>query len=227
VNLLAGPAKASALETTINQAVDRLRCWLPQGFEVVAAPCRLDWPIPAGERDCVRAAVDTRRADFITGRWCARQALQRLGLSPLELPIGVRGAPQWPGGVVGSISHDQGYCVAAVGHCAEFQNMGLDWFARGNANKLLSMASLVLSDEPGERLLLVDNAAQHLPRLFCTKEAVVKAVSGAAGRYLDMQDIRVRSSGESFIACIASPQMSVHGWCSDLPGGIISLAIYK
>ena len=55
---------------------------------------------PEEEAVLVRA-VDKRRREFTTARACARAALATLGLPPAPIVPGLRGAPQWPPGVVG------------------------------------------------------------------------------------------------------------------------------
>src|ERR1700761_3617241 len=59
-------------------------------------------------------AVEKRRREFAAGRGCARRALAALGLPPAPLLPGEGGAPRWPDGVVGSITHCAGYAAAAV-----------------------------------------------------------------------------------------------------------------
>ena len=66
------------------------------------------------EEAAIARAVPTRRREFATGRWCARRALHDLGLPPAPIIPGERGAPGWPPGVVGTITHCPGYRGAAV-----------------------------------------------------------------------------------------------------------------
>jgi 4'-phosphopantetheinyl transferase EntD len=66
------------------------------------------------ERDCVQTARSPRRADYNTGRLCARSALDYLGMGRTVIPTGLRGMPLWPQGVSGSISHAAGFWCAAV-----------------------------------------------------------------------------------------------------------------
>jgi len=63
------------------------------------------------EEAVIANAVDKRRREFATARACARAALAKLGLPPVPIVPGFRGAPQWPSGVVGSITHCAGYCA--------------------------------------------------------------------------------------------------------------------
>ena len=71
-------------------------------------------------------ATGKRRGEFATGRACARDALARLGRPPVAILPGDRGAPGWPPGIVGSITHCAGYRAAAVGPAADVLAIGLD-----------------------------------------------------------------------------------------------------
>ena len=66
------------------------------------------------EASALATAVEKRRREFATGRACARRALDDLGIAPSAILPGERGAPQWPPGIVGSITHCAGYRAAAV-----------------------------------------------------------------------------------------------------------------
>src|SRR5688500_16527321 len=70
-------------------------------------------PLPE-ERNLVARAVEPRRREFGTTRACARTALGRLGVDPVPIPRGPGGAPRWPAGIVGSLTHCAGYRAAAV-----------------------------------------------------------------------------------------------------------------
>ncbi|MXM68985.1 hypothetical protein GR925_37740 [Streptomyces sp. HUCO-GS316] len=60
-------------------------------------------------------AVDGRPREFATGRACARRALEALGVAePGPVLREPGGAPWWPPGVRGSITHCPGYRAAAV-----------------------------------------------------------------------------------------------------------------
>ena len=67
----------------------------------------------------VGQAVDTHRRKPATGRLCARTALAKLGASSVPIPSGRRGAPDWPSGVVGSITHCAGYRAATAARARE------------------------------------------------------------------------------------------------------------
>src|SRR5260370_38715827 len=78
------------------------------------------------EAAVVEHAVDKRRREFTTGRVCARRALLNLGRPAAPLLPGAHGEPQWPAGVVGSITHRQGYPAAGVGEVAPVASLRTD-----------------------------------------------------------------------------------------------------
>jgi len=78
------------------------------------------------EERVVAKAVDKRRREFGTARACARAALAKLGLPAAPILPGPRGAPQWPAGVVGSITHCEGYRACAVARGRDVLALGLD-----------------------------------------------------------------------------------------------------
>jgi hypothetical protein len=78
------------------------------------------------EEAVISNAVDKRRNEFATARACARDALAKLGMPPVPIVPGLRGAPQWPPGVVGSITHCAGYRASAVARDRDVVTVGLD-----------------------------------------------------------------------------------------------------
>ena len=70
------------------------------------------------EEKVIAHAVAARRRDYATVRSCARACLERLGYPPVPILPGVGGAPTWPAGVQGSMTHCAGYAAAAVGPAA-------------------------------------------------------------------------------------------------------------
>jgi enterobactin synthetase component D / holo-[acyl-carrier protein] synthase len=155
---------------------------------------------PAGElfpeeETLVARAVDKRRREFAAGRDCARRALSALGVRPAPLLPGYRGAPQWPDGIAGSITHCPGYCAAAVASTSDVLTIGLDAEPSG----ALPGGVLELVSLPAERARLRDLAAEipgtHWDRLlFCAKEAVYKAWFPLTGRWLGFEDADITIS---------------------------------
>jgi 4'-phosphopantetheinyl transferase EntD len=74
----------------------------------------------------VVATIPKRRAEFATGRACARRALAGLGVPAGPLLSDGHRAPIWPPGIVGSITHTDGYCAVVVARTEDARGVGLD-----------------------------------------------------------------------------------------------------
>jgi len=86
----------------------------------------LDSTLFAQEQASVERAVEKRRREFTTARACAHRALARLDLAVQPVLTGEHGEPLWPDGVVGSITHCQGYRACALAHAIDLSAIGID-----------------------------------------------------------------------------------------------------
>ncbi|MEU0527143.1 4'-phosphopantetheinyl transferase family protein [Streptomyces niveus] len=140
----------------------------------------------------VKSAVAQRRGEFTTARHCARQALTRLGAPAGAILTGERGAPMWPEGVVGSITHCVGYRAAVVARPAHVVSIGVD------AEPALPLPEGVLEAValPDEQIavkeLLVTAPGVAWDRLlFSAKESVYKAWFPLTRRFLEFEEARL------------------------------------
>jgi 4'-phosphopantetheinyl transferase EntD len=141
------------------------------------------------ERLATARATEWRRREFATARACARTALARLGLPAVTVPPGPHGAPQWPAGVTGSITHCAGYRAAAVALTRDVVSLGVD----AEPNEALpnhGMLELIALDE--ERVRLAELVGE-MPGicwdrlLFSAKESVYKTWFPLARRWLGFE----------------------------------------
>lgn len=142
------------------------------------------------ERAAVAGCTAARRADFAAVRGCAREALTELGVAPAPLVPGPDGAPVWPAGVVGSMTHCPRYRAAAVASAGAVASLGID----AEPNAPLPAGALDLVACAGERAARRPwrwrgVAADRL--LFSAKEAVYKAWYPLTGRWLGFEDVVV------------------------------------
>jgi 4'-phosphopantetheinyl transferase EntD len=148
--------------------------------------------LPAEEEALISAAVETRRREFRTTRACARAALAALGHPPGPILRGPRGAPSWPAGVVGSMTHCPGYRAAAVADAGAFTALGID----AEVHAPLPPGVLDVVALPTERDRLDELARDASPTawdriLFSAKESVYKAWFPLAQRMLDFVEADV------------------------------------
>jgi 4'-phosphopantetheinyl transferase EntD len=142
------------------------------------------------EAAAVANAVAERRREFGTVRYCARKALLKIGVPAVPVLPDVDGAPRWPVGVVGSMTHCAGYRAAVVARSRELCGVGID--AEPHAAVPNAALDLILRDEERARLLALADARPdlHWDRiLFCAKAAVYKAWFPLTRRWLDFADV--------------------------------------
>lgn len=144
------------------------------------------------EEAFVAKAVPKRRQEFRTVRGCARTALAALGIERAALVPGPRGAPSWPLGVVGSMTHCAGYRSAVAAWARVWAGLGID--AEPNAPLPAGVLETVAS--PEERAHLSALRESHPETcwdrlLFSAKESVYKVWSPLEGTWLGFEQVRL------------------------------------
>ncbi|MBD0739761.1 4'-phosphopantetheinyl transferase [Streptomyces sp. CBMA29] len=135
-------------------------------------------PLFPEEAAAVAKAVAKRRAEYAAGRACARAALAGLGIAPGPIPRDPdRGAPVWPAGVVGSITHCDGYRAAAVARTSDVHTLGIDAEPHGPLPEGVLKVVTATDAEAAALERLGEEAPEiHWDRLlFSAKETVYKA----------------------------------------------------
>jgi 4'-phosphopantetheinyl transferase EntD len=145
-------------------------------------------PLPE-EEPLIAKSVAKRRNEFITVRYCARQALGELGVPPVPILKCDKGEPSWPDGVVGSLTHCEGYRGAAVGRQDEVRSVGID----AEPHDVLPKGVLDAISLPAERTgLQALPPGLHWDRiLFCAKEATYKVWYPLTRRWLGFEDAHI------------------------------------
>ena len=144
------------------------------------------------EEQIIAHAVEARRRDYATVRSCARVCLERLGYAPVPILPGVGGAPIWPDGIRGSMTHCAGYAAAAVGSISRFSAIGID--AEPDAPLPDGVLDLVATPAEKARLARAQpepDGPQWDRLLFSAKEAVYKAWFPLVGEWLDHQQAEI------------------------------------
>lgn len=164
------------------------------------------------EEAVIARAVDKHRREFTTARACARAALAKLGLPPVPIVPGPCGMPQWPAGVVGSITHCAGYRASAVALDHEVIAIGLD----AESHDKLPSGILDAVASPDERTRLAALAAGRPEvcwdrMLFCIKESVYKAWFPLTRRWLGFQEASVDIDPISGVTGTFTAQLLVKG----------------
>ena len=162
----------------------------------------------AEEAASVDKAVLSRRQQFTAGRTLARTAWQGLGQAPAPLLNDAQRVPIWPRGIIGTITHTQTWCAAAVARAGEITVLGADV-------ELASPLETNLWDRicrPEERAFL---QAQPEPlrgllakAVFSAKESIYKALYPSVRVFLDFQGMH--------IALVPGPSEGLWTWQATL-----------
>jgi len=203
--------------------------------EVQSEECFGDPPggvlFPEEER-VIANAVEARRRDYATVRSFARACLGRLGYPPVPILPGVGGAPIWPAGIRGSMTHCAGYAAAAVGTTPPISTIGID--AEPDAPLPDGVLGLVATPTEQHQLAvmrpeLVEGrdstsaariATQRKPDspnwdrlLFSAKEAVYKAWFPLVGGWLDPQESEIlfHPLDQTFTAVLCRDGLIING----------------
>ncbi|MCD9145218.1 4'-phosphopantetheinyl transferase family protein [Streptomyces albireticuli] len=161
---------------------------------------------PAGAADAlfpeeaavVARAVPKRQREFTTVRLCARKALGRLGHPPAPLLPSRRGAPQWPAGVVGSMTHCEGYRAAVVARAADATSIGIDAEPNGPLPEGVLESIALPAERAWVRALAARRPEVSWDRLlFSAKESVFKTWYPLTGRELDFVEAELEADPDA------------------------------
>ncbi|MCX4885120.1 MULTISPECIES: 4'-phosphopantetheinyl transferase [unclassified Streptomyces] len=161
-------------------------------------------PLYPQEAEVVAQAVDKRRREFALVRACARRAMDKLGVPPQPVLPGERGAPHWPPGLAGSMTHCDGYAAAALARATDLASLGID----AEPHQPLPEGVLEAVSLPTEVARLRRLGAQHPGihwerLLFSAKESVYKAWFPLTRQWLEFTEADIDMS--------VSPGEPLHG----------------
>jgi len=206
---------------------------LPEGIAVVATRTEVEAPLFRAEESVLASAVASRCREFVSGRACAREALARLGVTRQAIPADDAGAPRWPRGIVGSITHCDGLRAAAVGRKLEIAALGIDAEPdRPLPAGALDAIALPVERERVRQLLRKQPGPSWDRLLFSAKESVFKAWHPLTGMRLGFEggEIAFGAGDSRFSVRLRTPQRQrteaalLHGrWSAE--GGLLATAV--
>jgi enterobactin synthetase component D len=152
----------------------------------------------------LRNAVPKRRAEFLAGRAAAALALTEAGCAtPDAVARNADGAPAWPEGFVGSITHGGGIAAAAVARASACAGVGIDAeFVMPESTReevgplVVSAAEVALA----RTALTAASPALLVTLVFSAKESLYKCFRPVVGSFFEFGDaelVDVRQEGES------------------------------
>lgn len=126
----------------------------------------------------IQRSVAKRQAEFLAGRLCAREALQRLDNLDCVPAIGEDRAPIWPGHISGSITHSTGHAAAIVAHKAQWRGLGMDLENLLTLERAERLAGEILTPDEVQRMASLprEQAALLVTLTFSVKESLFKAL---------------------------------------------------
>lgn len=137
--------------------------------------------------------VPSRLAEYAAARRCGHLALDGLGVRHVGIPRGGRGQPVWPPGVVGSLTHCDGYAAALVADTRDVAAVGID--AEPHRPLPPRVVELVSGPEEIDGLSSLSAARPEIAwdRIqFCAKEALFKSLSAQDQRRFRPAEVQVR-----------------------------------
>jgi 4'-phosphopantetheinyl transferase EntD len=148
-----------------------------------------DWPTELTD------AAATRRSDFLMGRLAAVEALRRLGAQG-SVGRSPEGAPVWPEGIAGSLTHHSGVAAAIVGRQAGGQGytgLGIDICPRLEGDRLRAVVRQCLTEAEREAWASEDAATLA----FAAKESIYKAAYPRAQRFIGFDEAEIVDVGDA------------------------------
>ena len=179
--------------STRNTAWELLKQQLPQCV-VIKTGLPMDRKLFPVEDKQIANATQSRRQQYATGRWLARQALTALNYPQLSITNRGELGPDWPQGIVGSISHCKKVVCVALARNDTLSSIGIDVELEGR----LSQQSFkrILTTNELNRLQGLNEQEQltSVSKIFSAKEATYKSISYAWNLKFGFKDISIELS---------------------------------
>lgn len=157
------------------------------------------------ERAMVAAAVPRRKLEFATGRWCAREALKEQGIEGFPVLADANRAPLWPRDIVGSITHTDGFCAAAIGRRDAFAGIGIDAEIDGRVGRPLWFDLFTIEEIDRLERWPEPQRASMATVLFSAKESFYKAQYSFTNAWLDFTSAAVSIEGDRWHLQLLNP----------------------
>ncbi|WP_371171516.1 4'-phosphopantetheinyl transferase family protein [Aliiroseovarius sp. 2305UL8-7] len=146
-------------------------------------------PLPSG-------TVQKRKIEFILGRYCAKKAMAHFDRDYENCSLSVRKdrSPDWPSGIVGSITHSDRYICAVAAQSADLSGLGVDCeaiiaheTARNIHKHIVQPAEWALYAHSPSRLDL----AEFVTLIFSAKESIFKCYFRHIGKHFYFKDASI------------------------------------
>jgi 4'-phosphopantetheinyl transferase EntD len=168
-------------------------------------------------------AVAKRRAEFMAGRWAARQALAALGIDATP-GRNEDGSPRWPPNTVGSITHGADRALCAVARDKDVRSLGIDAERLMNDTASVELrARICAEDELSILRRCLDQPEHHgVTFAFSAKESLYKCLHPLIGKFMDFNAARVVSASASPSGELVRGELELElnvDWSAEFPRG--------
>lgn len=148
-------------------------------------------------------AAPKRMSEFLAGRYCARLALINFTGGDnfsrnLQIPIKDDRGPQWPPGIVGSITHTSNTAAVIIARNSAYRGLGIDCETVLLPTEANIVQDYILNEKdlscPEIKIL---DAGFFVTLTFSAKESLYKALSPSTHETLDFQDLCIMNIGST------------------------------
>jgi 4'-phosphopantetheinyl transferase EntD len=172
---------------------ERIQGFFDDGVVVLTSPIdpTATEHLSTREAALVARAVPKRRNEFATARVLAREALALFGIRDAEILHDAKGAPVWPEGIAGSLTHCTKRALVAVGRSEAIGMLGID--AEDRPALPYELWPRILTPEELRSLEAVPES--HRGRIalvmFSAKESLYKAQYPRTHEFMEFADARI------------------------------------
>jgi enterobactin synthetase component D / holo-[acyl-carrier protein] synthase len=171
----------------LSPLVAHCQSFMPEGLQLFGGPIlSATLPLPAYAERFARV----RRNEYYSGRHYGRLGLTNIGAYAYDIPNSGNGAPIWPKGIVGSITHTRKNCIVGLATMQSFSAVGID----------LEVAGAVLREVYADIMSVTEIEFVGNDRLlptvvFSAKESFFKFCQSE--HYIDFLAVEVSINGSS------------------------------
>ena len=148
----------------------------------------------------IASAAPPRRREFVAGRLIARMLSDQLGLPPAPLRRADDRSPVWPADRVGSLSHCDTLCAAAIGTSHAIRSVGIDIETIGRVEPKLWPTLFTERETDYFTSLTPERVAMETTLFFSAKESFYKCQYPLTQSWVGFQDVEVVRTDEQLLA---------------------------
>lgn len=149
---------------------------------------RLDIILP----ESISNSVLKRKAEFLAGRYAAKQALKCLGINNNNIPIGIHRSPTWPVEITASISHSNSIAICVASFKCHYLYLGVDIEKRLIPKDVTDIKNQIIQKSEEHLLLKSELTFEDAFTLtFSSKESLFKALYPSVGGYFDFLAVKI------------------------------------